>query len=50
MGVRVVVGTALAVLLLCGVGLAAPAAGAGGPSGERPARDAGAGSWPRALL
>ena len=42
MGVRVVVGTALAVLLLCGVGLAAPAAG--GPSGERPARDAGGGS------
>jgi hypothetical protein len=39
MGFRVVVGTALAVLLLCGVGLAAPAAG--GPSGERPARDAG---------
>ena len=32
---------ALAVLLLCGVGLAAPAAG--GPSGEMPARDAGAG-------
>ena len=39
MGFRVVVGTALAMLLLCGVGLAAPAAG--GPSGERPARDAG---------
>jgi hypothetical protein len=38
----VVVGTALAVLLLCGVGLAAPAAG--GAGGERPARDAGAGS------
>eukprot|EP01046_Picozoa_sp_COSAG06_P012930 COSAG06_NODE_772_length_12432_cov_119.880159_13_plen_730_part_00 len=42
MGFRVVVGTALAVLLLCGVSLAAP--GGGGPSGEMPARDAGAGS------
>ena len=42
MGFRVVVGTALAVLLLCGVSLAAPAAG--GAFGEMPARDAGAGS------
>ena len=42
MGFRVAVGTALAVLLLCGVGLAAPAAS--GAFGEMPARGAGAGS------
>eukprot|EP01046_Picozoa_sp_COSAG06_P064714 COSAG06_NODE_15584_length_1060_cov_1.324662_1_plen_85_part_00 len=39
MGFRVVVGTSLAVLLLCGVSLVAPTAS--GPSSERPARDVG---------
>ena len=39
MGFRVVVGTSLVVLLLCGVSLVAPTAS--GPSGERPARDVG---------